>query len=342
MNNINTQKITDKLKKIISTRLTELNWSQQKLADKTGIAQPTISKLLTGNSVFSLNQLIKISSAIDINLFGSINTTDLNLSSVTPLNFPLPIEESDSLIINATRQAFKGYINNNYNIYFLSTVSGATEIITGTISFSMSQSDSCDVNLIIYTGKKDLLGNSITKNYSGTMIISIPMSTCYCPLINIEIGELCFLEFHHMFLFNEQMVCRVGAALTVSSGENRRPTMHRLIISDYKFDINNENDKDFLFGQLRLNNKKILINEEDLSEILKRYNNKKISETITKTQANIIELDENNLLAMDLDIKDKIALINILRSKSYANKNNKISTNTDEFLYEYIKNKSNS
>ena len=53
-------------------------------------------------------------------------------------------------------------------------------------------------------------------------------------------------------------------------------------------------------------------------------------------QEQIIELDENQILGLNGSLKEKIDVICALRSESLANKNNKIGTNTDEFLFEYI------
>ena len=112
-------------------------------------------------------------------------------------------------------------------------------IITYAINLYKEILKSCKV-LKIYTGKIDVSGQKITKNYTGDMIISVSFSSCYCSLINSEIGELCFLFFHHMFLFSQEIICRVGGVLTTSSGSNRRPTMHRMVISKYPFDISKE------------------------------------------------------------------------------------------------------
>lgn len=337
INNIN-----DKIINIINAKLVETNTTQQQLATATGIAQPTISKLLNGSSKFSLNQIIRISTALGENLFACVSCEDFDSANVSnPYDF-MPIEETDSLVLSSNRPAFKGYINNVYYTYFLSTVSGIDEIIRGELVFSTTQYNRCKVNFKLYTGKNDISGIPITKNYIGNMIISIPFSTCYCTLTNSELGELCFFSFHHMFLLNEHMKCRVGAVLTTSSGENRRPTLHRMIISQYEFDLNNKKDKYFLYGQLKLNNKKIIIKNSDFEEILSDFKaySAKIKHLVEfENQESIIEIDENQILGLTGSLKQKIDLICALRAKSYANKNNKIGSNTEEFLFEYIQDK---
>lgn len=103
------------------------------------------------------------------------------------------------------------------------------------------------------------------------MVISISLASCYCTLTNAEIGELCFLSFHHMFLFSQDILCRVGAVLTTSSGGNRRPTLHRMILSKYAFDLDEDSeDLHFLKGQLKLNSSKILISEKEFDALIKQ------------------------------------------------------------------------
>ena len=331
--------VNHKIINIINTKLSETNSTQQQLATATGIAQPTISKLLNGSSKFSLSQIIRISAALGENLFASVSNEDFDSTNVSDPYSIIPIEENDNLILSSNRRAFKGYLNNTYYTYFMSTVSGKNEVIHGELSFSQTQYNRCRVNFKLFTGKSDIANNPITKNYIGNMIISIPFSTCYCTLTNAELGELCFMSFHHMFFLNEQMQCRVAAVLTTSSGENRRPTLHRMIISQQEFHMDNPKDKQFLYGQLKLNNKKILIRESNLKCVLSNY--KGFSEQMEKfiesnIQEQIIELDENQILGLNGSLKEKIDVICALRSESLANKNNKIGTNTDEFLFEYI------
>lgn len=334
INNIN-----HKLISIINTKLTEMNSTQQQLAIATGIAQPTISKLLNGSSKFSLSQIIRISAALGENLFASVSNEDFDSANVSDPYAVIPIEETDNLILSSNRQAFKGYLNNTYYTYFISTVSGITELIHGELSFTPTRYNRCRVNFKLFTGKNDISNNPITKKYIGNMIISIPFSTCYCTLTNAELGELCFMSFHHMFLLNEQMKCRVAAVLTTSSGENRRPTLHRMIITQQEFHLDNPKDKQFLYGQLKLNNKKIIIKNTDWEDVLLNYKDYSDAlENITESNAQdkIIELDENQILGLNYTLKEKIEIICALRSKSLANNNNKIGTNTDEFLFEYI------
>ena len=129
--------------------------------------------------------------------------------------------------------------------------------------------------------------------------------------------------------------------LTTSSGEPRRPTTNRMILSDYEFNLDDPNDKNFLLGQLKMNNKKILITKNDFLHIIeaKKEYSMIFSSESSDIESDILSIDENIILASSLDLNKKIAFINELRTSSLADNKNKISTNTDEYLYSYIKNK---
>ena len=342
--NIDNNSVININKKVINTikqLMLSQKITQQSLSERSGIAQSTLSKLLRGDANFSLNQLVQLSNALRNNIFNTIASSDFNNIVSSASNSILELTENDNIILNTDRPAFRGYLNTNYFTYFFSTVSGVREIIKGRISFSETASKRCCVEFTISTGKKDIQNNDIFKKYTGCMLISIPLSTCYCISKNEEIGELSFLNFQHMFILNESMRCRVCSVLTTSSGEPRRPTTNRMILSDYEFNLDDPNDKNFLFGQLKMNNKKILITKNDFLHIIedKKEYSKIFSSESSDIESDILSIDENLILASSLDLNKKIAFINELRTSSLADNKNKISTNTDEYLFSYIKNK---
>lgn len=335
----------------INAKITEENITQKNLAALSKISQPTLSKLLSGKSKFTLDQLARISYAlqIDISEIASFKTLKNDfINNISPSRF---VPENDSLVRDITRPAFKGYTNNTYYIYFYPTISTETNLIQGELTLRASEDNHCKVDLKIYTGKIDVSGQKITKNYTGDMIISVSFSSCYCSLINSEIGELCFLSFHHMFLFSQEIICRVGGVLTTSSGSNRRPTMHRMIISKYPFDISKEGDDlHFLKGQLKLNSSRIIISKEKFDKLLDNSDIKSNEELVgffkefeerVTPPKEYYEIDEAQLLGLDTPVMTKIMGISLLREASVTKKYNKISTKTDEFLFTYLNNRSN-
>lgn len=330
----------------IQKKAKELHISQKEFSQLTGINQSTLSKLLSGKSQFNLNQLVKIACVLDTDISEFVsfkNTMPGFTNSVYSTDF---IRESDNFVTTTNRPAFKGYSGNRYYLYFYSTISTENHLIQGELElYSKPENDRCKISLEIYTGKFDVEGHPITKKYTGDMIISISLYSCYCIVTNEEIGEMCFFAFHHMFLFNQNILCRMGSVLTISSGENRRPTLHRMVISKYPFDLKEDSDDlNFLKGQLKLNTSKIILSK-DAFEQLKAQQEKKGSSDLISFLEKFEELaakeeyyliDEANLLTLSSPVITKIQGISLLREISTANKYNKTSSTVDEFLFKYI------
>lgn len=333
--------IANRIKSIMHDK----GFKQQDVAEKTGINQSMISKLLSGSSTLTLNNIINICSVLKISPSALLSTEN------TPLNELFDGDEvystglmsdSDNLVFDTSRQVFRGYLNIPYFVYFYSTMSTEDKILNGKLLFKKSDNNKrCEAKLELFTGKKDLDGKEITKLYTGEMAISIPMSSCYVTLVNYELGELCFLCFHHMFLFNQEMLCRVAEVLTVSSGENKRPTAHRMIIS--KYELNTDEDEYFIKGQLKLNGSDIIIEKEKFEalkelEFVKKSKNLLMffSEIENTKELTYIKIEENMLRNISIDVHDKVLGISLLREYAYAPKHNKIGSKPDEYIYKYI------
>lgn len=339
MNNIFFEKYQKEIISILNKKIKELNITQNMLASQTNISQSTISKLLSNKANITLEQLVNICLVLQIDVSSLVSFEKMGLqldNSIYSMNL---IPENDNFISDVQRPAFKGYIGNKYFIYFYPTISKESQMIHGELEFYSSEEDRCKINLKIYTGKKDISGNDITKEYTGDMIISIPLSSCYCILICPRIGEICFLSFHHMFLFNQDLICRVGAVLTISSGASKRPTLHRMLISKYEFDLEgNNNDLKFLQGQLKLNNSEIIIPEKAFDNFEKKPELEDFFDIFfsSATLKNYYTIDEAKLLDSKISTILKVQGISLLREMSIANKYNKVSSKTDEFIFEYI------
>ncbi len=72
-----------------------------------------------------------------------------------------------------------------------------------------------------------------------------------------------------MYLFNRDLECRMGTISSSSSGGNRLPVIQQILISQKPLNIGRKNisDLDFVKGQLRLNNSKILLFKNDLDDL---------------------------------------------------------------------------
>ena len=147
-----------------------------------------------------------------------------------------------------------------------------------------------------------------------------------------------------MYLFNRDLECRVGTISSTSSGGNRLPVIQRILISQKPLNVSEKDtsDLDFIKGQLRLNNSKILISKNDLIDLQKSYeNNKPITEFLQKfkeltSPEEYYLLEEANMKNIPLTSNIKTEGIGILRNSSTSLRYNKVSSKTDEFMFEYI------
>lgn len=207
------EEIVERIKKILERR----GISQGTLAAKSGLGQSTVSKFLAGDTRVSLIHIAKICRALEIDP-GEILSLENAGERKESGNEILETWENDMLICDPSHPAFKGYMR-DFEVFFNSTISSENKILHGKLSFQSSGNGRyCSAKLVLNTGKKTIDGTPIQKKYRGKMIISLSMSACYCVLTEMEIGEICFIVFNHMFLFNEELACRMACVATVSSG----------------------------------------------------------------------------------------------------------------------------
>lgn len=249
------------------------------------------------------------------------------------------------LIQNPTHPAFNGLKNNTFHIYTFSTISSESFLLNGILSFIPSEDHSfCKAELILNTGKTDVNNNAIEKYYSGELMISLAMNACYVLLTNRDNGEICFLNFRHMFLFHQNLECRVGTISSTSSGGNRLPVIQRILLSNTPLKVSSQDttDIDFIKGQLRLNHSEILISSDSLTALINAYENNteilnffKNFENLARKEKYLI-LDESSMREIPVASDIKTEGFGILRNASYAARYNKVSTKTDECIFDYI------
>lgn len=345
-------KYIDTLLKRIELEYKAQNITLTMLAEKTQINPSTLSKIMKGKTKLNLEHLFAICNALKINpsnILEPQSESAQNFSKDLGLFQEHIFTQSGTLIRDPKHVAFNGYIAQKYYVYFYSTISSEISLISGVLKFELSESETyCKALFELNTGKKDQYGNDITKKYEGELLISLSMRCCYCILANSITGELCFLNFRHMYLFNQPLICRVAAALTTSSGESKYPTLHRALISYRKlcFTDDNDSDLDFIQGQIRLNSSSIIIEKEHFDNKYKEICEKKeISENVKKLietiqMNNYISdcyiLDEARIRCENFSDSEKIKAINILRDLSISPKYNKVSPKTDEFFFKYL------
>lgn len=356
--NMTESEYADVILKRINLIMVNKGFKQLDLAEKSYIGQSTLSKLMKGEMRITLNHIIKICKALDIepcDLFSLNKNIDFNYNNSSDITDDGLIDNKfidNQILIRDTRHpAFKGYKNNCFKFYCFSTISSEANLLEGELNFSETINFSyCNATLLLYTGQIDKSGNKITKKYTGELIISLTMGSCYCILVNSEIGEICLINFKHTFLFNQELECRVGALVSTSSGGNKLPIMQRVLISRQKLNVNDVNDPDYTFirGQLNLNDSSIYILEDLFKDLLEdrenKYNLKSLSEFFEDCDDYMVSrtyrvIDESKIRDSAVSSDLKTEGIGVLRRYSTALKYNKISTKTEEFVFQYINNK---
>lgn len=335
----------------INRIMEEQSIKQLELSAKTNISQSSLSKLLKGEMRLTLQHIYKISQALNLLPEELLPFRDSNTSSElsTKASYSGIINEKDinsqMLIRNSKHSAFNAYRNTTFYLYLYSNTDINPLLLEGKIKFDTKNYSFCKVDMEIDSGKNSTDGKPIFKHYSGELIVSLTMGTCYCILTSLDMGEICFLNFRHTFLYNGPMECRVGTMSTTSSGENHLPVIQRIIISKTQLNISetDSTDLEFIQGQLRLNDSKIIISRNELLDLYDMYIDDEDLRPffgelfdIGSNSKEFTIIDESFFQDISVSTKVKSLALSILRNHSLASKYNKISSKADELVYEYI------
>ena len=328
---------------------------QLELAKMSHIGQSTLSKLMKGETRLTLQNIYRICDSLGITM-EELFAEDFGIKSVSEYEgvrskaralLNENYIDTQLLLRDTSHPAFRGYVENKLYFYCFSTVSSeASSILEGEIEFK-AKDGFCLAELSLYTGKTDIEGRKIVKKYCGEMLISITMANCYCIMVNTEIGEICSLYFRHFYLFNQELLCRVGSLQSTSSGENKLPVAQRALLSKVKLQVSGDDTSDlaFLRGQLKMNDSVIRIKEDELQEIRDLVVSQELQnffdecENLADKQI-YLKIEESKIKAMDsFSIETKAEGIALLREKSSARRYTKVSSKADEYTFAYISGK---
>ena len=106
------------------------------------------------------------------------------------------------------------------------------------------------------------------KKYQGQAVISREREAMYCILVNDLISEMCFISFRFRTFQTKEMACRIGLVLTVSSGEDRTPIVHKIFLSREKID---KKLREIITPVLRFGNRNIFISKKNLMDLKEKY-----------------------------------------------------------------------
>lgn len=302
------------------------------------ISQSTLSKILQGTTAISLINAVQICRVLKEDIADMLSVDERDV--IREGSGSMELDSPSQLIYRGDHPVFRAYLG-KYHCYFFSTISNEDKIIHGILELKATESGSrCIATMILETGKKDEDGEPIQKSYEGDLVISTAMNAAYCTLVSKKIGEICYFIFRYSQINYEKLICRLAIAITVSAGDNRLPTAHRMLIS--KKELGNILD-DYLSGQLHLNGSDILLEPENVKLMredpnMPQWFKDNFDKFISETALQYYRAQELIVRASHAPKEDKNAFICLLRKYSSAPKYTKIGIKADEFVYELLKN----
>lgn len=319
----------------------------KRTCEKNGypIAQSAVSRIISYPAEdnekeysITLGDFLQVCKAININpsiVLDSASTIDID--SIQQ-NKHSPTFTRTPLVFDPTEDDFLGYCN-KYHCYFYSTISSEAKLLHGELTLQASPlGDYCEAKFKLDTDKINKKQDKIFKTYQGKLAISPRMSSCYCLLENKKIGELCFIVFRHLYLNNEDLRCRLAVVATASAGDNRRPTIHRMLISKK---IISEEQLEILKAQLLLNTSDIIISRASFEKLMEQNGRDfppQIAQLFDATiqREEYYKFSEFQIRNINIPLQDKLRAICMLRNESISPKYNKVGSKADELIFDIL------
>ncbi len=303
------------------------------------IVQGTVSKIVNyrGKGHLSLIYIAAICQNLKLNMNEvlSLKGEDYSVAISNEYKYE-DIVQSETLIENPRHSAFQGYIEKEFDLFFFPTISSESGILKGTLSLAKVNDEYCGASVILDVPKK-----GTQKTYTGRMLISLQQQACYINLVSKRLGEMCSLYFYHRFFSESSLKVRLAVAVTVCAGDDRRPTMHRVVICE-KGVIHTDEQMSFIESQLLLNDSKIRISENELGAIGKEGQFTKIVEDIKRLArpnegTTYYQFEESDILKIpDHSFQEIAEIISRMRKTENSKRYNKIGDKADAMLYKYL------
>ncbi|MBD5393099.1 MAG: hypothetical protein HDR71_17230 [Lachnospiraceae bacterium] len=221
--NIYAEDIWNRIAELLKERSVKQSWLVQRCKEiGMPISQPELSKLYTRKKKINVYELLAIAKALEVSV-DFLAYKDLS-SGADLLN----TGKSQKLLSRADSEQFNAYLG-EFNIYYNKTSEQTDEIQKGHLKIFKDSLGYCEVRLQILTGEYRNR-KEIVKEYTGRMLITMFLSGAYMILKNEQTGELCFMELRHRMFAVKQLECRLALCLTMSEGENRVPTVHKMLL----------------------------------------------------------------------------------------------------------------
>lgn len=265
---------------------------------------------------------------------------------VKSIENPILIKEHGEILTQPVGTELNTYLG-KYFCYFYSTDSANPKLIEGEMVLSVDEqkADTCIAQFTIYEESKPI------KTYNGQFFINRYYRMSYCVLIGESYQEVSVLFSNHFNATIKKNLLNVALALTTSAGSQKRPTMHRMIITRKKPD---NKQLTILKAQLKLNTDELWISEKELQmlkndlindSILDDKHIKEISKCIDYIMNNghketYYHIPESVLYDGDLVIGDpdlRSFIVSYIRNKTNIPYYNKISDTVRDICLDIIK-----
>ncbi len=187
------------------------------------VSQSDISKICSGKKSLSAYQLASISKVLGLPMdYLSWGEDKLREDFCDTHN-------SETLIDGNKSNKEMDYYAGEFHIYYLSTADGEDKILHGVLYVKEQEGFYC-LQLDLNTGIKDINNQFIIKTYCGRILASTSLGAAYFIVKNEKIGEVCMICIRHRIYNTKQAECRMGLSLTVSAGDSKVPTVHRVLL----------------------------------------------------------------------------------------------------------------
>ena len=136
---------------------------------------------------------------------------------------------------------------------------------------------------------------------------------------------------------NNELVCEMAVVITTSSGHQHLPTAQRIFLCRKEL---SEDEQEILKGHLRLNKAEMLLSEKEYIDFIKNTDIPEEFRARLKEKASketYYSVAESELMLNHKEDISFIKSLSLLRNHTKAPNNNKISNNTNNYLYKLFK-----
>ncbi len=320
--------------------------TETQLGEAIGRKQGTVSRIFKGEGL-NLKILFKLCKELNVDITEILTGNPKKVVTEAKGNNEKKSEES--IITDATSVRFTGYLGKYYG-YFFSTEDSNEKIHDGCFTISrQSKTNKCIASFTFETGViNEKTGKYNVKKYKGPVKLSQRLGAISCELTaQDKSGDVSYIIFEHEDKINQSCESALGMAVTICAGGSRHPVAQRFLICRQEL---SDDDLYYISGQLKLNEKKILISEKEYKEFIKdnklpdSFDNRDeqgedilLKNTKPQKYYQFTEGDIAKVASMsDVDLAKTISL---LRKHSSSRPSTKVGKDCGDYIFKYLKDK---